>query len=78
MNTREEIAATVPDELVERLHQLIEGQRETYLFKDRLVHFLIRYKRYLANTPKVTRKERRAQVARLSVVRVCGTKGGLN
>ncbi|NDW54254.1 hypothetical protein [Aliiroseovarius sp. PrR006] len=65
MNTREEIAATVPDELVERLHQLIEGQRETYLFKDRLVHFLIRYERYLANTPKVTRKERRAQVSRL-------------
>ncbi len=65
MSSREEIAAKVSDEIVGRIHQLIEGQRETYLFKDRLVHFLVRYERYLANTPQVTRKARRVQVSRL-------------
>ncbi|MCK8462839.1 hypothetical protein MUY35_03130 [Aliiroseovarius sp. S1339] len=65
MSSREEIAERVSDEIVDRLHQLIEGQREIHLFKDRLVHFLTRYERYLANTPQVTRKERRTQVSRL-------------
>ncbi|MHA6266578.1 hypothetical protein ACXYMP_06905 [Aliiroseovarius sp. CAU 1755] len=65
MSSREKIAERVSDEIVDRLHQLIEGQREIHLFKDRLVHFLTRYERYLANTPQVTRKERRTQVSRL-------------
>ncbi|MCK0143149.1 hypothetical protein [Aliiroseovarius sp. F20344] len=65
MSSREEIADRVSDEIVDRLHQLIEGRREIHLFKDRLVHFLIRYERYLANTPQITRKERRTQVSRL-------------
>lgn len=65
MSLREKVAAKVSDEVVERLHQLIEAHRDTSLFKDRLVHFLIRYERYLANTPDVTRKERCAQITRL-------------
>lgn len=65
MTLREEIAARVSDAFVQNLHQLIEAQCDTSQFKDRLVHFLVRYERYLASTPAVTRNERRVQISRL-------------
>jgi hypothetical protein len=65
MTLREEIAASVSDAFVQNLHQLIEAQCDTSHLKDRLVHFLVRYERYVANTPTVTRNERRVQISRL-------------
>lgn len=65
MEQREKTGALCSDELIERLHQLIDGQRETILFRDRLTIILKRYERNQARFPKVTRKDRREQVTRL-------------
>lgn len=65
MSPREIVDATLSEESVENLRAIIGAKREAHLFRERLITFLLRYQNYLAGTPTLMRKERRAQLSRL-------------
>lgn len=65
LTLREEVNDNLSSELVERLRNLIGPLRDEEIFRDRLVHILTRYRRYLAVAKTVMRKERRKQFSTL-------------
>ncbi|CUK08273.1 hypothetical protein RUE5091_03059 [Ruegeria denitrificans] len=65
LTIREEVDQNLSGELIDRMRNLIEAQRDETVFRDRLVHVLTRYQRYLAVTKTVMRKERRKQISAL-------------
>ena len=65
MTLRDEVEADLSEDLSQRLHALIDARTDPTLFRERLVHILTRYETYALRKPKVTRKERKKQLAHL-------------